>query len=373
MDNRGKIKLRIRMILVFLVVVFLGVAIGMLFTPAFNVQEVWCEGNERIPQEDIIETAQIVIGKNILLQSVSNIRKRIEKIPMVETVSVKRVIPDKFRIIIKERVPAAYMYFGDGLAVIDTEGRVLDILSDERVDEIVDLYTPESVKQEENSEETEASQKENTENTDGENSEENKDEQTSSEEATEDEADNGNQRVDDRDGQENSGENSEEQSSDIQEAADSSLYAAPLVVGVDLDKPEAGKTAGSKEKEKFSIALDLFYNLGKAGLLSRATYIDLSDISDIMLVIENRLEIQIGSPDNLEYRCVFLAKVINEKISSTEHVLMDYRTDDIYVRQPDYGQARMQPTAAPKPSQAPNASSKPSSDSSESNVDLDNE
>lgn len=110
--------------------------------------------------------------------------------------------------------------------------------------------------------------------------------------------------------------------------------------------------------------LKTFRDLEKAGLLIRSTYLDVTNLNDVTLVIEKRLEIQLGTLDNMEYRSAFLAKVINEKISGTEHVIMDYRSEDIYVRQPEDGQARMipKPSAAPEPtgSAAPGGTAAPS-------------
>ena len=141
-------------------------------------------------------------------------------------------------------------------------------------------------------------------------------------------------------------------------------YEVPLVVGLELTKPEPGKSADSKERDKLGKVLETFRDLEKAGLLVRSTYLDVTSLNDVTLVVEKRLEIQLGTLDNMEYRSAFLAKVINEKISGTEHVIMDYRSEDIYVRQPEDGQARMipKPSAVPEPtgSAAPGGTEAPS-------------
>ena len=49
---------RIKMVLLFTVILCAGVAVGLLFTPVFHVQEVFCEGNVRITQDEIIRAAQ---------------------------------------------------------------------------------------------------------------------------------------------------------------------------------------------------------------------------------------------------------------------------------------------------------------------------
>lgn len=84
-------------------------------------------------------------------------------------------------------------------------------------------------------------------------------------------------------------------------------------------------------------------------------------------MIEKRLEVQMGNTDNIEYRCAFLAKVVNEKISSTEYAVLDYKGDDIYVRQPDDGKERVVPKPTPTPTPAPTP--EPSDDAKEENED----
>lgn len=339
MKNKAKSRMRVKAAVVFFTVLILGIAAGVFFSPIFNVDEVICEGNEKISTDEIIQTAQVNIGKNIMRQGIGGIRKRIMGIAMVESVSVKRILPNRVRIIVQERTPAAYMSFDGRLAVIDIDGRVLEVISDDRVSKITDANTPKTSTDDKKS--------------DGGGDFGNKEERQKNFADSEDDLNSGNE-------EQTSG--NQDKSSDSSAIQDNiNPYRVPLVVGAELSKAEPGRIAESGSKEKFSIATEFFGSLNKAGLLERATYIDINDLSDVKLVVENRLEIQLGLLKNMEYRCAFLAKVINEKISSTEHVVMDYRTDDIYVRQPDDGKSRM----VPKPSAAPESDLSEESEESE--------
>lgn len=324
MKKKKNYGLRVRALVVFATVLISGITAVMLFSPLFDVSEAYCEGNVRLSDEELIETSQIVHGKNILTQSLRKIRRNISSLPMVEEVSVKRVFPDKIKIIVKERVPAAYMEFGGAIAVADVDGRILEIISDERADVIRKTNTPVSAVQ------------------DNDLTEKNEDKSG-----------------DKNNGQENNtGEEAASNNKDGTVAEDDTTadkmeqfnpYNVPLIAGLELTKAETGRIAESNADEKLKTVLGLLNSLEKVGLLSGATYINVNDLSDVTLFIENRLEIQLGVLENIDYRCAFLSKVINEKLSETEHAIMDYRTDDIYVRQPDDGKARMEPKQSTVP------------------------
>lgn len=292
----------VRAAIIFLVVVTLGIGVCMFCLPTFRVTEVYSEGNHRISGEEIVAAAEVPLGKNVLLQNLSGIKKRVAQIPMVEEVKVRRVFPDKIRIWIQERVPAAYLYDGENsCTVIDIKGRILEIIEGKPVAAIKEYYTPVPV---EKPEKEEKEQKE----TEDAKTEETKPEETPKEKPA---------------------------TPAIKEPKRD--YSVPFVVGLKPHKPEVGKTVGSKEREKLATVQKTFSALENAGILERATYMDVTDLTDVILVVENRLEIHMGELQNIEYRCQFLGTVIREKISATEEVIMDYRGNDIYVRQPDDG------------------------------------
>ncbi len=289
--------------IIFLVVVTLGVGVCMFCLPTFRVTEVYCEGNHRVSGEELVAAAEVPLGKNVLLQNLSGIRNRVAQIPMVEEVKVRRVFPDKIRIWIQERVPAAYLYDGENsCTVIDIKGRILEIIEGKPVAQMKEFYTPVPV---EKPEKEEKEQKETE--------EEKVDEETEVEETPKEKP----------------------ESPALKEPK--RTYSVPFVVGLKPHKPEVGKTVGSKEREKLATVQKTFSALEDAKILERSTYMDVTDLSDVILVVENRLEIHMGELRNIEYRCQFLATVIREKISATEEVIMDYRGNDIYVRQPDDG------------------------------------
>ena len=118
-------------------------------------------------------------------------------------------------------------------------------------------------------------------------------------------------------------------------------FDIPLVAGFECDATEAGDKLKATDKGKFDKAVEILNALRNAQLLERTTYVDVTEMADIRVIVENRLDIYIGAGDNIDYRTKFLSEVINTKISAYEKVVMDYRGDDIFVRPPEDGKDRI--------------------------------
>ncbi len=363
--RKTKKPFRARPLLILLLLVVVGAAAGLLFSPVFRVSAVWCEGNQRIEQETILEAAQVKIGGNLFLQRMPKIKRRVQNIPMIEDVRIHRVFPDKIRITVTERTPAAYLHNDQKLIVLDLTGRVIETIEDERAAQAVARYTPKKVETPKDAS------------------------KDASKDGGEETSDNDSKKQDDGDGtkptatpkpsdapeptqtktadaEEDKAQNSADAAAEDSNAVAELPYNVPIVEGLTLEKPEVGKNADSKEREKLSRVMETFRYLNQNGLLSRATFLDVSNINDVTLMIENRLQIQLGSLDNMEYRAAFLAKVVKERIGASEEAILDYRGEDIYARPPEDGKARtVAPTKTPQPSQSPKPSGTPDSGSTQ--------
>lgn len=293
------------------VLVIIVIAAGALMAPGLNVSEVYCEGNVNIAPEELVTASGLEIQKNILISNVGRAERNIGKLPFVEKVSVKRVFPDKICIRVTERVPAAYVKAGTEGAVVDINGVVLHKTEGYQMAGIISQYTPEP---EISKEEDKPSEEEKTET---EETEETESEETEAVQSEEEE---------------------------IQQSEEPVVeYSIPFADGFEIKDTDEGKKASASDKVRFDEVLKICEALRGAGLLERCTYIDVTNMGDIRIMIENRLDVRIGNSDNIGYRAKFLAQVINEKISAYEKAVMDYRGDDIYVRAPEDGKARVVP------------------------------
>jgi cell division protein FtsQ len=68
-----------------------------------------------------------VIGRNVFQISLAKQKQELEKIPWVETATVIRLWPNRFRVIVKERTPVAFIALGDRIELVDAQGVLMEI------------------------------------------------------------------------------------------------------------------------------------------------------------------------------------------------------------------------------------------------------
>lgn len=93
--------------------------------PYFNLEEVRVSGNDRLSYGTILDTAQVGLGLNSLEMNVGEVKNRLDRNPWIESVTVRRELPDRLLIDVREKVPAFWMRQGDGLYFADARGKVI--------------------------------------------------------------------------------------------------------------------------------------------------------------------------------------------------------------------------------------------------------
>lgn len=115
-------------LLLFLVCVGFGLMYGyrLLTTSAyFFLTTVEIKGNSRVTSREVLESADLEKGANILALSIDAIEEALALNPWVEQTSVKRVLPDTLVIGVKEKVPAFWLLHEGKLHYADALGRVI--------------------------------------------------------------------------------------------------------------------------------------------------------------------------------------------------------------------------------------------------------
>lgn len=353
MDNPNKSEIRgrkkkngglsVRMAAVILLLAA-GVVFGaMLMIPAFSITEVYCEGLNNLSGEDIITTANIKNGTNILLANIGGARRSIKKNAMVKDVKLRRVFPNKICITVEERTPAAYVLSGSQCVLVDCDGVVIENVQGDKSAQIVQINTPNFEAQTDSTQEDNkdgsknqsSSESKNSSGGSADNENDSSSDDSASDKTDKKSSDNSNDTENNQNNQAGDGSGSSEN------GGDNSVYSVPLTVGIELSSAEEGKTAASDDSAKLDKLFEICNALNDAGLLNRSTYIDLTDMTNVNAVIENRLDIRLGIPDNMAYRAKFLAETINTKISSTEVLILDYTGNDIYARPHEDGKDRV--------------------------------
>lgn len=335
-----------------------------LMLPVFNVVEVYCEGNSEVKTEDIITAAKLETGKNIFLENLGRARRSVESITNIKSAEIRRVFPNKICISVSERVPFAYVPSNGGVALVSEEGIVLKVSDGGEAAMISDAKTPKFDTAQTDGEKSDSS-KTNDKKSDSENK--NSDTTDDSDNKNDDSSDNNDSNSDNKSNDSQNSDKSDSKNSDKSDSKNSDsgqnnsgldsaagqtensdVLAVPLVSGFELNNVKEGKKAESGDSDKFNKMYELCRALKGAELLNRTTYINVENLDDITVVIENRLEVQLAKAENINYRCRFLAEVINTKLSATESVILDYRGDDIYAINRDDGGERVKKTKTNK-------------------------
>lgn len=98
----------------------------------FRIQssdDIETSGLHNVTRSQIMEVLGADIGRNIFRVSLEDRQKQLEEIPWVESATLMRLLPAKLRINIAERVPVAFVRIRSKVALIDSNGVVMELPS----------------------------------------------------------------------------------------------------------------------------------------------------------------------------------------------------------------------------------------------------
>lgn len=113
-----------------IIMVILLMMIAIVFvcmSGAFNIVEITVEGNEKISKEQIISFSGIEKGTNLFALSKSEIRNKMKENSYIDTVQIKRCLPNKAKLIVKERKMEYALPLANSYVYIDRQGYILEI------------------------------------------------------------------------------------------------------------------------------------------------------------------------------------------------------------------------------------------------------
>lgn len=115
-----------------LISALIAAIIFFMMSPLFNISEIEVTGNEKISTDTIISLSKIEVGENIYKISSKRVGRNIKENAYIQEVSVKRSLPNKIIISIKERKSSFMLEYANSYAYINNQGYILEI-SDEKL------------------------------------------------------------------------------------------------------------------------------------------------------------------------------------------------------------------------------------------------
>lgn len=128
-------------LLSFLLMMTIGMY-SILNSSLFNTNKVEVKGNKNVEKDEILKDLDIRKDKNIFMYNIENMEKLVLENPYIEEVQVKRKLPDKLQILIKEKEIYAIIKDKDNYCYIDKEGNCIEKIkeiSNEESSLIVDI------------------------------------------------------------------------------------------------------------------------------------------------------------------------------------------------------------------------------------------
>lgn len=122
--KKKKIKRIIKMITLLLIII--GGIVFALVSPIFNIKEINVINNGQVSQDTIKSLSELQIGQNIFRNNRNLIENNIKANPYIESVVIKRKIPNKIEITVTERQKSYNIPALSGYAYINNQGYILE-------------------------------------------------------------------------------------------------------------------------------------------------------------------------------------------------------------------------------------------------------
>lgn len=112
---------------VFLIILLICSIVVFLMSPVFNIVGVEVVGQAQISPDTIISLSNIKIGENIFKYSKRDITNRIKENQYIDSVKIKRKLPNVIEISVKERKTTFMVEYNNTYAYINNQGYILEL------------------------------------------------------------------------------------------------------------------------------------------------------------------------------------------------------------------------------------------------------
>lgn len=128
-----------KILIYYLIIGFLGWnCFNFIFSSKFcNIEEVVIKGNDYLSEDEIFYKSKIKLGENIFKLNLKKSIDSLKQEPWIKDLEIKRIIPNKVIISLKEREAAAIVHINEEYFILCKEGIVLS-----KIDKLAGLSIP---------------------------------------------------------------------------------------------------------------------------------------------------------------------------------------------------------------------------------------
>ena len=112
-----------------IILIMAGVSLVMLIgyftalsTPIFKLEDVSFQGLKRVSQEELLKKARLENGVNLLALNLNEVKRNMESLPWVKTITLQRELPNKLRVVVTEYQPIFLVLAEHDLYYLDDSG-----------------------------------------------------------------------------------------------------------------------------------------------------------------------------------------------------------------------------------------------------------
>ena len=114
-----------------IIVLLIGMILFAMLSPIFNIKKIKVTGIKKLTEEKVVGLSNLEIGQNIFRINKNEIKKRLKQSGNVDSSEINRKLPNEIEIIVNERVSSFEIEYGNGYAVISSQGYITEITSED--------------------------------------------------------------------------------------------------------------------------------------------------------------------------------------------------------------------------------------------------
>ena len=119
------LKIILKILLLFAIII--GILLFLFISPVFNIKNINVQGNNKINAEAIESLSKINMDENIFRFSSKQAAENVKENAYIDSVEVRRKIPNTVEIIVTEREAKYQLEYGNAFVYIDGNGNILEI------------------------------------------------------------------------------------------------------------------------------------------------------------------------------------------------------------------------------------------------------